>query len=210
VFTSALDASVVQLLNTAGETGTWPSAAQRTTILVLPKNDEALQVKHDSGELPESFDEGYEIKADKVRDTLRRIGRDGLPVVMYNSETDDSDGLASVLLQRVEGVRAAHVKRIEETVRAIDGLAAEAYRAGVAQVHAAVYDQLRGVSATKLRAPAVRPFEKLIAAIRNLHPRTVWASIVRQGHGSISMCTTTWGLGLRWTRKSGPSYRCSN
>jgi len=143
-FTSALDASVVQLLNTAGETGTWPSAAQRTTILVLPKNDEALQVKHDSGELPESFDEGYEIKADKVRDTLRRIGRVGLPVVMYNSETDASDGLASVLLQRVEGVRAAHVKRIEETVRAIDGLAAEAYRAGVAQVHAAFYDQLRG------------------------------------------------------------------
>jgi transcriptional regulator with XRE-family HTH domain len=183
-FTSAPDSSIVQLLNAAGETGAWPSAAQRTTILVLPKNDEALQVKHDSGEMPESFEEGYEIKADKVRDALRKIGRDGLPVVMYNSETDDADGLANTLLQRIEAVRATHVKRIEETVRAVDGLAEEAYRVGVAQVHAAVYEQLRGISAMALATSAVRPFEKLISAIRNLHPRTVWASVVRQG---------TWG-----------------
>ena len=88
--------------------------------------------------MPESSEEGYEIKADKVRDALRKIGRDGLPVVMYNSETDDADGLANTLLQRIEAVRAMHVKRIEETVLAVDGLAEEAHRAGVAQVYAAV------------------------------------------------------------------------
>ena len=80
-FLSALDPSVVQLLRGAVETGTWTPVAQRSVILLLPKNDEALQVQHDSGELPETFEEGYEIKADKVRGDLRKIasiGRNGL------------------------------------------------------------------------------------------------------------------------------------
>ena len=55
----------MQFLKGAVETGTWSAVAQRSVMFVLPKNDEALQVKHDSGEMPEDFEEGYEIEADK-------------------------------------------------------------------------------------------------------------------------------------------------
>ncbi len=185
-FTSAPDPSILQLLHGAVETGTWSAVAQRSIILMLPKNDEALQVKHDaSGEPPESFEEGYEIRADKVRDALRRIGRsngrDGLPIISYNSDTDDSEQLIEALVNRVQMVRVGHVKRIEETVRAVEALADEAHKIGLAHVYARVYEQLRAVDVTELSEPAVRPFEKVISAMRNLHPRTVWASVVRQG-----------------------------
>lgn len=185
-FTSAPDPSILQLLHGAVETGTWTAVAQRSIILMLPKNDEALQVKQDaSGEPPESFEEGYEIRADKVRDALRRIGRntgrDELPIISYNSDTDDSEQLIEALVNRIEMVRIGHVRRIEETVRAVEALVDEAHKIGLAHVYARVYEQLRAVDVTELSEPAVRPFEKVISAMRNLHPRTVWASVVRQG-----------------------------
>jgi hypothetical protein len=57
----------------------------------------------------------------------------------------------------------------------------ETYTSGTEQIYARVYEQLRAISFTALAPRAGRPFEKLISAIRNLHPRTVWASVVRQG-----------------------------
>jgi transcriptional regulator with XRE-family HTH domain len=184
-FTTAPDPSVMQLLHGAIETGTWPAVAQRSVVLVLPKNDEALQVKHDSGEMPEDFEEGYEIKADKIRDALRKIGRDagrdGLPILTYNADTDDPEWLIESLVSRIEALRATHTRRIEETARAVDGLAEEAFKSGMAQVYERVYKQLSVIDVGALARSAGRPFEKLISAIRNLHPRTVWASVVRQG-----------------------------
>jgi hypothetical protein len=185
-FTSAPDPSILQLLHGAVETGTWAAVAQRSVILMLPKNDEALQVKHDaSGEPPESSEEGYEIKADKVRDALRRIGRDtgrdGLPIISYDSDTDDPKQLIEALVNRVEMVRAVHIRRVEETVRAVEALAEEAHKIGLAHIYARVYGQLRAVAITELSEPAIRPFEKVISAMRSLHPRTVWASVVRHG-----------------------------
>ena len=89
-FLSAPDPAVVQLLQGAIETGSWSAITQKSLILLLPKNDDAIEVKHDSGELADSSDEGYEIKADKVRDAIRKlgrydIGRDGFPVIAFNS-----------------------------------------------------------------------------------------------------------------------------
>jgi hypothetical protein len=184
-FTSAPDPSVMQLLNGAVETGTWTAVAQRSVMLVLPKNDEALQVKQDSGEPPEDFEEGYEIKADKIRDALRKIGRDagrgGLPILTYNADTDEPERLMGALVNRAEALRSIHVRRIEETARAVNTLADEAYKSGMAQVYDRVYKQLRALDVARLSQPAGRPFEKLISAIRRLHPRTVWASVIRQG-----------------------------
>lgn len=184
-FTSAPDPSVMQLLQGTIETGSWAAVAQRSVMLVLPKNDEALQVKHDSGEMPADFEEGYEIKADKIRDALRKLGRDagrdGLPILTYNADTDDPDWLIGSLVDRIEAVRAVHIKRIEETASAVDGLAEEASKSGMDQIYERVYQQLRVVDVSALAQPVIMPFEKLILAIRSLHPRTVWASVIRQG-----------------------------
>ena len=183
-FMSALDPSVVQLLRGAVETGAWTPVAQRSVILLLPKNDEALQVQHDSGELPETFEEGYEIKADKVRGDLRKIasiGCDGFPVIAYNSDVDDAEALTATLIERIETMRGAHVARIQETVRAAEALADDVQKTSVGLIYARVHEQLRTVDARTLSGRTRAPFEKLISAIPRLHPRTVWASVVRQG-----------------------------
>jgi transcriptional regulator with XRE-family HTH domain len=183
-FLSALDPSVVQLLRGAIETGTWTAVSQRSVVLLLPKNDEALQVQHDSGELPETYEEGYEIKADKVRGDLRKIasvGNEAFPVITYNSDVDDADVLTAALIQRIESMRGAHVARIQETVRAADALDEDVTKTSVALLYARVHEQLRMVDAHTLAGRTTAPFERLISAIPRLHPRTVWASVVRQG-----------------------------
>ena len=183
-FTSAPDSSIEQLLKAIAETGAWPAASLRSTILVLPKNDEAFQVKQDeSGDPPESCEEAYEIKADKVRDKLRKIGREGLPIFTYNSDTDDADQFGEFLLRRIEAMRETRVGRIEETARAVDNLE-EAYKnTAIAKVYERVYQQLHPfrMSLRNLGPPSDRPYHRLLGAIRTLHQRTVWASVVRQG-----------------------------
>ena len=183
-FLSALDPSIVQLLRGAVDTGTLTSVTQRSVILLLPKNDDALQVQHDSGELAETFDEGYEIKADKVRGDLRKIGsigHDGLPIINYNSDVDDANALSAVLSERIEAMRNTHVTRVEETARVAVALAEDAYKASVALIYARVHEQLRTIDARLLSAQTTAPYERLVSAIADLHPRTVWASVVRQG-----------------------------
>jgi len=183
-FLSALDPSVVQLLRGTVETGTWTSVAQRSVILLLPKNDEALEVQHDSGELPESFEEGYEIKADKVRGDLRKIasvGIDGFPVVAYNSDADDAEALTAALIARIESMRSTHVARIQEIARAAAALAEDVHKTSVAQIYLKVHERLRTIDARALSVQTTAPFERLISAIPRLHQRTVWASVVRQG-----------------------------
>ena len=55
------------------------------------------------------------------------------------------------------------------------------YESGLAEIHAKVYEQLEVIKVVRLSPPVRPPFEKLISAVRNVHPRTVWASVVRQG-----------------------------
>jgi hypothetical protein len=157
----------------------------RSVVLLLAKNDEALQVKHDSGELPESFEESYETRNERAREDLRSIGRNRghqrPEVISFNSDTDDRENLVNAIVERIETVRSGHGNRIEEIGAAVSALAQEAIEVGVTKVYAQVHDRLRTVNVASLRPAVNRPFERLISAVRGLHPRTVWASVVRQG-----------------------------
>ena len=74
-FYRALDGSVENLLRSAREAGVRESVEMRSVILVLPlNNDQALQVLNDSGDKPESYEEGYDNKGDKVRTRLDQWG----------------------------------------------------------------------------------------------------------------------------------------
>ena len=184
-FAGPLDRSVEQLLQGSDETGTGTGVATRSIVLLLAKNDEALQVNHDSGEPPESFDEGYEIRNERAREDLRRIGgnsgRQRPEVVSFNSDTDDPTNLVEALIGRITNVRSAHERRVAEIGGAVSALARETLLVGVAKVYAEVHRRLRLVNVSTLGPTVNPPFERLIAAVRELHPRTVWASVVRQG-----------------------------
>lgn len=184
-FAGPLDASVAQLLQGSDETGTGTGVAMRSVVLLLAKNDEAVQVRHDSGEPPETSDEGYEIRNERAREDLRKIGRNSgrqrPEVISFNSDTDDPETLVNALIERIETSRSAHRRRIEEIGAAVTALAEEAFKVGVTKIYSLVYDRLRVLNIARLRPTVNRPFERLILAVRERHPRTVWASVVRQG-----------------------------
>jgi transcriptional regulator with XRE-family HTH domain len=179
-FAGPLDRSVEQLLQGSDDTGAGTGVAMRSMVLLLAKNEEALQVEH-----AETVEDGYETRNERARDDLRRIGRDGghqrPEVVSFNSDSDDPANLVEAVIGRVEAARSARRKRIEEIGAAVTVLAQEAIEVGVAKVYAHVHDRLRVVNVAKLAPSGSRPFERLISAIRTLHPRTVWASVVRHG-----------------------------
>lgn len=184
-FAGPLASSVENLLQGSDEVGAGTAVATRSIVLLLAKNDEALQVKHDSGEAPDSADEGYEIRNERARDDLRRIGpndgRQRPEVISFNADTDDPASLVGVLIARIQATRLAHARRIEEIGSAVGALAEETLKEGVARVYAQVHQRLQAVDVASLDPSAHRPFGRLILAVRDLHPRTVWASVVRQG-----------------------------
>lgn len=179
-FAGPLDRAVEQLLQGSDDTGVGTGVAMRSMVLLLAKNDEALQVEH-----AETVEDGYETRNERARGDLRRIGRnsrDQRPeVISFNSDSDDPADLVEAVIGRVEAARSARRTRIEEIGAAANALAREALEVGVAKVYARVHDRLRVVNVAKLGPSGGRPFERLISAIRTLHPRTVWASVVRQG-----------------------------
>ena len=184
-FVGPLASSVAQLVQSSDETGAGVAVSMRSIVLLLAKNDEALQVKHDGGEPLESFDEGYEIRNERAREDLRRIGRNigqrRPEVISFNSDTDDPEALLGVLMAKIESVRSARRNRIEEIGAAVSAMADEASKVGLASVYAQVHNRLREVNIAKLRPQVFSPFERLIAGVRERHARTVWASVVRQG-----------------------------
>ena len=184
-FAGPLASSIEQLLQGSDDTGGGTTVAVASVVLLLAKNDEAMQVRHDSGEPLESVEEGYQIRNERARDDLRRIARSAArpqpEVISFNSDTDDPNRLLDALIDRIKHVRSSHADRIEGLCGGVATLAEEATQVGVSVIYAKVYRQLQAVSVTKLRPSTGRPYERLISMVRQLHPRTVWASVVRQG-----------------------------
>ena len=171
-FYRALDGSVENLLRSAREAGVRESVEMRSVILVLPQNDQALQVLNDSGDKPESYEEGYDNKRDKVRTRLDQWGYPRVPDLMFNADTDEPQDLLKAVLDRIDGLRCKHAERIAETADAVNDLFEEAAQAGVARAYPKVHAPLNTLY-NKFRAfPGARvsPHTKLITVIESAHP----------------------------------------
>lgn len=180
VFAGPLDRAVEQLLQGSDDTGAGTSVALRSMVLLLAKNDEALQVEH-----AETVEDGYETRNERAREDLRRIGRAGgqqrPEVISFNSDSDDPAVLVEAVIGRIEAARSARRKRVDEIGAAVTALERETLEAGSAKVYAQVHERLRVVNVAKLAPAQSRSYVRLISAVRTLHPRTVWASVVRHG-----------------------------
>jgi hypothetical protein len=182
-FYRALDGSVEKLLRSAREAGVRESVEMRSVILVLPQNDQALDALNDSGDRPESYEEGYENKRDKVRTRLHQCGYPRVPELMFNADTDEPQELLKAVLDRIDELRRKHAERIAETADTVNELFEETAQAAVARVYPKVYAPLNTLYNKFQVFPGtrVRPHTRLVAAIESAHPRTVWASVRRQG-----------------------------
>ncbi len=91
--------------------------------MVLPRNDEALDVNTLDGSEVEEAAEGYLVKSDEIQSDLIRYNLRSLPVWFYNEQNEPFKDTRNFLIKRIEELRAFHEGRMAEVAGTIDKVA---------------------------------------------------------------------------------------
>jgi transcriptional regulator with XRE-family HTH domain len=182
VFNEAPSTSVRQLLTRAKEGGV-RTLQTNAAILALPRPSEALAVK-DNGYPVQNAQEGYEIKGEEVQLRLHPLGLTNLPVVFFNAAEDSPDVLRDFVRGRIEAIRESHRARLREIITGANALLLNYEKEQAREITAQAsrrltiwLDHNSEISAV----PGLHVQDSLLSAVGNAHPRTIHASVVRDG-----------------------------
>ena len=180
-FNEAPATPVRQLLVRARE-GAVRTLDSHFVILALPRPGDALAVK-DNGDPVQTAEEGYEIKGEEVQLILQPMGLENLPTLFFNAAEDPPENLRSFILARIYAIQdwqrnqlralideARTMLKNYETDQARQALILASNRITV------WLDHNPTPSATVRRV-----HDSLVTAVGAAHPRTVLASVRRDG-----------------------------
>jgi transcriptional regulator with XRE-family HTH domain len=180
---SAPDPSLQDLLKNVSETEVDPTLISRVAILVIAHAGDALSMRHDSGESAQDVAEGYEIKRGHVEDALHRINTAGIAVEPFDATTDAAADLTQFLVKKIVDLREVQSSAAKATISAIDQMLANVEKAQALATLDTINEDLSIFAQTHVRLkPSPKPVHnRLLSAVRTLHPRTVWAATRRSG-----------------------------
>ncbi|SEA73445.1 helix-turn-helix domain-containing protein [Nitrosospira multiformis] len=160
--------------------------AGKVSVLALPRNDEAMAVKDDSGESPIDDADGYELKRDQITRTLASGdgALSGVPILFFNAKKDDAASVREQLLAQIVRLRKSHEERLLDECAAADEVVrnheTQAFTAAVQEVA----DRLSHfLGAHSSLPPRIRqPSQELIEAMHEVRSAsTIWAMTRRNG-----------------------------
>jgi transcriptional regulator with XRE-family HTH domain len=182
VFNEAPSTSVRQLLTRAKEGGV-RTLESNVAILALPRPGEALAVK-DNGYPVQTAREGCEIKGEEVQLRLHPLGLTNLPVMFFNAAEDAPDELRSFIRSRVDVIRESHRNRLREIITGANALLVNYEREQARETMMAAARHLTiwlDHNADIAPTPMSHVQDSLLSAVGSAHPRTIYASVVRDG-----------------------------
>jgi transcriptional regulator with XRE-family HTH domain len=186
-FGEAPDVPTMNLIRRAKTLHEESHANGRVVVLVLPRHQDALDMKDEAtNDYVLSVAAGYEAKRSHIQRALQPIGVDNLPVKFLNA-TDAADVTAfrSFVIEQVGLLRQHYVDRVADQVRKIDELVAHKTAEELALALTEVMQHLRvWANSNRDLNEQVQPNEGLVEDIESSHPRTLWASIRREGNWS--------------------------
>jgi len=182
-FNSAPDLSLQGLLQHMSEIEVDASFRSRAIVLVLARAGEALEMRDDSGASAQDTNEGYDIKRGHVEDALTKIGSGGIEVEFFDSTANDPDQLSATLTAKIAHARATQAQALNVAIRAVDQMLANVAKAQAMAVLAEINEELtifagRHKHLQRLDLPV---YGRLVGALKDRHPRTVWAATRRAG-----------------------------
>lgn len=114
-FNNAPAAEPRLLLERALEAGV-RSLEAHSALLILPRPNEALAVKDESGFRVETDEEGYDLKGEQVEMAIQHLGLQGYSVCFFNAYQDDPSRLRDFLVERVATARQTFKVRLDEII----------------------------------------------------------------------------------------------
>lgn len=182
-FASAPTAEIRLLLKRAKESGI-RELQDKIALLVLPRYDEALTVKDDSGQLVESIDEGYGLKEEQILMSLSKDGMKDLSVAFFNSHQDDSTRFSEFLKERVFHSRKNFQRRLHEILDNANTLLLnyrqEQTQAVIRQVGSQLQTWIQRHRTISRKSGHVQ--KDLLSQIARAYAATVRASVNREGN----------------------------
>jgi hypothetical protein len=182
-FEEAPSVHIRHLLSRAREAGV-RTLSSHAAVLVLPRPGDAMQMT-DNGMPVQSAEEGCEVKGDQVRLMLHGLGLSNLPVLFFNAAEQDREELRAFLLDRVADVRAHHREALREVVNGANAMLANYEKE---QAQEAIRLAARPLAtwlehnADLTEEPSRHVHDSLLSATRVAYPRTIHASVVRDGN----------------------------
>lgn len=114
-FNNAPAAEPRLLLERALEAGV-RSLETHSALLILPRPNEALAVKDESGFRVETDEEGYDLKGEQVAMAIQPLGLQDYPKCFFNAHQDEPSRLRDFLIERVTAVRHKFRERLDEII----------------------------------------------------------------------------------------------
>lgn len=160
--------------------------AGKVSVLALPRDDEAMAVKDDSGEPPIDDDDGYNLKREQILRTL--AGGDGsfrgVPILFFNAKKDDGAKGRREIVEQVVRLRKTYEERLLDECAAADEVIRHHETQAFTAAVQAVADNLGNfLGAHAALPPRVRqPSQELTEAMGTIrYASTIWAMTRRKG-----------------------------
>ena len=183
-FTDAPNAVAQQLLLHMRDVGETAALRERVVVLVLPQNQQSLDVMED-GQRVESKEHGYAVKERDAVEQLHRLRFDDPPpLTFYNALTDDPAGLVSFLDGRIASIRGTAAGQIATIHDNVKLLLADKEHARAVAAQALVLEQLAIFLERHEALPhhSRRAHEELLRVMQDVvHPSVLWATTRRRG-----------------------------
>jgi transcriptional regulator with XRE-family HTH domain len=160
--------------------------AGKVSVLALPRDDEAMAVKDDSGEPPIDDEDGYNLKRDQILRTLASGdgSLNGVPILFFNAKKDDAAKVRADLIEQLIRLRKSYEDRLLDECAAADEVVRHHETQAFTAAVQAVADQLGNfLGAHAPLPPRVRqPSAELIEAMGAIrYASTIWAMTRRNG-----------------------------
>ncbi|MGA7409354.1 MAG: hypothetical protein WBW33_02650, partial [Bryobacteraceae bacterium] len=209
-FNDAPCAAAFQVLERAKQAGV-RGLEVNTAILVLPRVDEALAVKDESGVRAKTTEDGYEIKEESALDALNRLGLRSVKLRFFNAFTDEPNGVHDLISERLGGIREAFRASIKDAIIGSRSLLLNHKKESVQDASRRAGQMIKTWIGNNRSVPTLSQHvqDNLIAEILRVYAATVKASVRREGKWSKLDYVHSLGRGTRQLAVSALGPRVS-
>lgn len=155
-----------------------PYTPGKSTLLVLPKNEEGLNTTYDDGEPVDTVEEGYQHKEEQIRQELKTK----IDIKFYDKTIDDPNSIRSYLCNQIIKYKEFHLNgalKLEQAIKdELTKIKEKPYRSAISKVQEEIchFLEKKRLSFRLQGLP-----EDVINEFRKNHASSIWASVRRNG-----------------------------